>query len=202
MSRMIRGRRIWLGLMALLCAAAVAAPAAGAHTRSFGATSLSLDPNAAAALTSLGVTPGVIAPATANADGSLSFPITDPLPVALATGQINHAGGISLTAGSAQVHLTDFNINLRSRTLSALVGGSRVRILSLDFSGAKIRFRDGQLKVGPVTAALTQAAADALNSAFGVTAFTKGLVLGSATVGYRLWPLSYATYRASARHLH
>ena len=187
MAWITRGRRIGLALTALLCASAVAASAAGAHTRTFGATSLSLDPGAAAALTSLGVTPGVIAPATANADGSLSFPITDPLGVALATGRITHSGGMSLTAGSTQVDLTNFNINVRRRTLSALVAGSRVPILCLDFSGARIGFTGGRLTVGPVTAALTQTAADALNSAFGVTAFTKGLVLGTATVSYRVW---------------
>jgi hypothetical protein len=44
------------------------------------------------------------------------------------------------------------------------------------------------LRLGTVTASLTQTAADALNSAFGVTAFSQGLVLGTATVNYRLFP--------------
>jgi hypothetical protein len=39
-----------------------------------------------------------------------------------------------------------------------------------------------------VTASLTSAAAGALNNAFGVTAFTEGLVLGKATVRYKLFP--------------
>lgn len=195
MSRITHVRRVGLWLAAVVAAGALAVPAVagaqprwGSRTRTFGATSLTLNPSTAAALTSLGVTPGMIAPATANSDGSLSFPITDPLPVALATGRITHAGGISLTAGSTEVDLTNFNINLRRQTLSALVGGSRVTILSLDFASAKVKFGGGQLTVGPITASLTQKAATALNSAFHVTAFTKALVLGTATVAYRLFP--------------
>ncbi len=177
-----------IGLIAAAVAIAVMAPAvAGAHVRTYGATTLQLDPGAAAALTSLGVTPGVIAPASATSAG-LSFPITDSPLRALHTGTITHSGGISLTAGSTQVDLTDFWINLIGRpNLSAEVGGARVRILSLDLSRARAHVSRGVLTLGPVTARLTQTAADALNSAFGVTAFTKGLVLGTATVNYRLF---------------
>ncbi len=192
MFRIRSARRIGLWAAALLATAAVAPAVASAQsTRTYGATTLTLNAGTAAALTSLGVTPGVVAPATANSDGSLSFPITDPLPVALGTGVITHAGGISLSAGSTTVDLTDFNINLRRASLSAIVGGSRVRILRLDFSGARPGVSHGQLTLGPVTASLTRKAADALNSAFGVTAFTKGLVLGTATVSYRLVPQAW-----------
>ena len=38
------------------------------------------------------------------------------------------------------------------------------------------------MTVGPVTAKLTKAAADALNQAFGTTAFAEGLTIGIATV--------------------
>lgn len=177
------------GLLVAAIAIAVMTPAvAGAHVRTYGATTLQLDPGAASALTSLGVTPGVISPASAGSAG-LSFPITDSPLRALSTGTITHSGGISLTAGSTQVDLTDFWINFAPRpNLSAIVGGSRVRILSLDLSHARGRIDHGVLRLGPVTASLTQAAADALNSAFDVTAFSKGLVLGTATVNYRLFP--------------
>jgi hypothetical protein len=37
-------------------------------------------------------------------------------------------------------------------------------------------------RVGPVTAKLTRPAADALNQAFGTTAFAEGLTIGTATV--------------------
>jgi hypothetical protein len=157
------------------------------HSRTYGATTLTLDPAAASALQSLGVTPAPIAPATAGAAG-LRFPITDSLLQTALTGTITHSGGISLTAGSTTVSLTDFWIKLGAApTLSADVGGTRVTILDLSLTGARARLADGRLRLGPVTATLTPAAADALNAAFGVTAFTPGLTLGTATIHYRLF---------------
>jgi hypothetical protein len=157
------------------------------HSRAFGSTTLTLDPSTAAALQSLGVTPAPIAPATAGSAG-LRFPITDSLLQAALSGTITHSGGISLTAGSTSVSLTDFWIKLGpSPTLSADVGGSRVTILNLSLTGARARFCSGRVQLGPVTATLTPAAAGALNAAFGVTAFTPGLTLGTATISYRLF---------------
>ena len=188
-------RRLVVRFGALLAIASFAPAVAGAHTPAarsgtYGATALQLDRGAASALKSLGVTAGVIAPASARKDG-LHFPITDSLTQALASRRITHSGGISLTAGSTHVDLTDFWINLRRHpNLSALVGGARVPILNLDLSQARVRFAGGQLTIGPVTASLTQNAADALNAAFRVSAFKKGLVLGTATVKYNLFPFS------------
>jgi hypothetical protein len=78
-------------LVTLVDAFAVAPAPAGAWsgnhgwrpTRTYGATSLVLDPAAAQALSSLGVTPGLINPACA-ANGALNFPIKTPLYAALA----------------------------------------------------------------------------------------------------------------------
>jgi hypothetical protein len=69
-----------------------------------------------------------------------------------------------------------------------MVGGARVAILDLDFSRADVAFRHRGVRVGPVGATLTAAAADALNGAFGLPAGTvpAGLKLGDATVHYRL----------------
>jgi hypothetical protein len=182
-------------LVTLIAAFAVAPAPAGAWsgnhgwrpTRTDGATSLVLDPAAAHALSSLGVTPGLINPAYA-ANGALNFPIRTPLYAALASGIIRHSGGISLTAGSTTVDLTNFDINVPGQVLTAQVnGGARVPILNLDYSGATLGFPGGQLTFGPVTASLTATAAGALNQAFNVTAFTQGLVLGQATITYQLF---------------
>ena len=150
-----------------------------------GATSLALDPGTASALTSLGVTVAPIGPATARPDGALSFPITSgTLQPAALTGSVAHSGGIALTAGDTRVELRKFVITLDDTpTLSAKVGGQRVDILTLDLAGAKVtEGDDGTLTVAGVTGRLTAGAAAALNDAFCVTAFTEGLVLGTATV--------------------
>ncbi|HTU31094.1 MAG TPA: hypothetical protein VMF07_17020 [Solirubrobacteraceae bacterium] len=158
------------------------------HQGSYGATTLTLAPTTAAALQSLGVAAAPVAPATANPDGSLSFPITDSLFVAAYTRTITHSGGISLSAGSTTVDLTNFDISLSGApTLSADVGGSRVTILNLSLAGASVHVCGGQLQIGPVTATLTPAAASALDGAFHVSAFTPGLELGTAVIDYNLF---------------
>ncbi len=154
-----------------------------------GATGLALDPGTAAALTSLGVSVAPIGPATAADDGSLSFPITGgTLQPAALTGTIAHSGGISLSAGGTRVDLKRFVITLGDTpTLSAKLGGQRVDILTLDLSGLTIKEGDdGTLELGGVVGKLTAGAASALNDAFGVSAFTEGLVLGTATVDAQL----------------
>ena len=152
-----------------------------------GATSLTLAPAAGQALQSLGVTPGVVAPATAGSNGSLTFPIVSPKIglVSFAQGEIAHAGGIALTKGSTTVSLTDFSISGDSDglTLTASVGGQRVAILSLDASGARFALDAGTrtITASGLDAQLTAAAASALNQAFGTSAFTAGLSLGDVT---------------------
>ncbi|MTD45095.1 hypothetical protein GKE82_12530 [Conexibacter sp. W3-3-2] len=149
-----------------------------------GQTALALDPGAVSALTSLGVAPGIVGPAVANPDGSLGFPITGGgVNAKTLAGQIPHSGGISLTKGGTVVRLTDFNIDTRKAELTAAInGGARAAILSLDLSAPKVDVSGRTVSVGNVTGKLTQGAADALNAAFGTTAFTAGLTLGVATV--------------------
>lgn len=182
-------RLLPLLVVALALAPAGVAQAHGHQARTYGATTLALDPGAAAALTSLGVTPSPIAPATAG-DKGLRFPIVNPFLDTLRSRVIKHSGGIALTAGTTRVELTDFYINLDAEPdLTALVGGNRVSILDLDLSNARLRFRGGQVIAGPIAATLTQTAAGALNAAFALPAGTvpAGLKLGDATVRYRVF---------------
>lgn len=149
-----------------------------------GQTALALDSGAASALQSLGVTPGLVGPAIANPDGTFGFPITGgKVNARTLAGQIPHSGGISLTKDGTVVTLTNFNIDTRKAELSAAInGGARAAILSLDLSSPQVAVEGQTVTVGNVTAKLTKGAADALNAAFGTTAFTEGLTLGVATV--------------------
>ena len=151
-----------------------------------GATTLRLDPAAGQALTDLGITPGVVGDATAGPDG-LAFPITGGrVDAKTLAGTIPHSGGISLTKGSTRVELTDFTIGIDdSPSLSALVGGQRVEILTLDVSAIETDVRGRTIVVSGVVANLTAAAAGALNQAFDTSAFKEGLKLGTATVAGR-----------------
>jgi hypothetical protein len=149
-----------------------------------GATSLALDPGTAQALTSLGISAAPAAPATANPDGSLAFPITGgTVNARTLAGSITHSGGLALTKGSTAVTVTDFTIETApAPKLTALLGSSRFDLATLDLGTAKTTISARSVTVGPVAAKLTKGAADALNQAFGTTAFTDGLVIGAATV--------------------
>ena len=99
-----------------------------------------------------------------------------------------HSGGISLTAGSTTLRLTDFVIDPLRGQLTARVGDARVPILALGYATARVD-PVGTLRLGPVGGSLTDVAASALNAAFALPAGTvpAGLKLGDATVRYRLF---------------
>lgn len=154
-----------------------------------GETTLALDPATAALLDTAGIRPSPVPPATANADGSLSFPITGgSVNAKNLAGKIKHDGGIRLASNAVQVELTKFTIDTRAAELTALVGGNRVAILSLDLGGAKVKVNEkrGKLRIKNVAAKLTADAAAALNGAFSTTAFTEGALLGNATVNAKV----------------
>jgi hypothetical protein len=182
---------VLVAALAALMALAPAASATGKHDwwggGKYGSTKLVVDSGTLEALTGLGVAPGVVEPA--KLDGATyKFPIVNPFRSALRTGVIRHSGGISLTAGSTTVELTDFDIRLLRGQLFGRVNGSdRVALLDLDYSDISLRFRNGRLIVGPVGTTLTAGAAAALNDAFGVDALSDDTVIGDATIRYRLF---------------
>ncbi|MDX8050744.1 hypothetical protein SK571_15245 [Lentzea sp. BCCO 10_0798] len=154
---------------AALAAPATAAPASAATSNGKawgnffkGRTDLTLDPAAAAALTSLGVK---VKPVFAGRTGSaISFAIVgDP-----SDGTIEHVGGLVLQAGHTRLYLTNYTIDLNSGVLSGLV----------NFRQRADLFTIGAATPQGVTLALTPGAASVLNTTFGVTAFTAGLVIG------------------------
>lgn len=151
-----------------------------------GATALALDAGAASALASLGVDAAPVDPASAEG-GGLSFPITGgKLNAESFAGSVRHSGGIRLAKGATVVELTSFTINVDSDPdLTALVGGQRVSILKLDLSRLDAQVRGRRITLGGVRATLTAAAAQALNGAFSTSAFSEGLLLGTATVAAR-----------------
>ena len=149
-----------------------------------GNTALALDPGTAAALAGLNVSVAPAAPATANADGSVAFPITEGrVNAETLAGSVSHGGGLTLSSGSTSVTVSDFVIETApSPRLTAALGSSRVDLLTLDLAGLQRSVDGREVTLGGVVARLTQGAADALNTAFGTTAFQGGLIIGTATV--------------------
>jgi hypothetical protein len=155
------------GVVAAAPAAAAPAAQAGslkAHWGSYfkGRTDLTLDAGAAAALTSLGVS---VKPFFAGrTGGAISFAIVgNP-----ADGTIEHIGGLVLRAGHTRLYLTNYTIDLNRGVLTGLV----------NFRQRADLFTLGAATPQGVTLALTPGAAAVLNSTFGVSAFSAGLVIG------------------------
>lgn len=202
-------RTRWLAALATAAVAAIAlltlAPGAQATGKSAeadvllynGATTVQLDPTAAGALTSLGVSVAPTGRAYAGTKG-ISFPITfGVVDAQTLAGQIRHAGGLVLTKGATKVYLTRYFIETETATLSGLVntaktGGDRADLFNLDLSGLDVQRKGSHIKLSGVTLKLTAGAAAALNGAFGEGAspFTEGLVIGTATVKARTWSIS------------
>jgi hypothetical protein len=173
--------RTLAALVVALALLAVAPATTGARSdaadagtwRQRGYTQVTVAPDTLATLTSLGVTPGVVAPGVvATADPlAVRFPITG---YSFTNLRIRHSGGITLTAGSTTVTVTDFNIDLGRLRVSGNVSGiGRVDLF-------KIRFSD-RLDLGLVKLVLTADAAGALNGAFGTDALTENFLFGFAT---------------------
>ncbi len=199
----------WLAAMAAAAIAAVAlltlAPGASATGKQSaeadvllynGATTVQLDPAAAGALTSLGISVAPSGRAYAGSKG-ISFPITfGVVDAQTLAGQIRHAGGLVLAKGETKVYLTRYFIDTETATLSGLVntsktGGDRADLFDLDLSGLDVQKKGSRITLSGVTLKLTAGAAAALNGAFGggASPFTEGLVIGTATVAARTWTI-------------
>ncbi len=164
-------------------------------------TQVKLDAGFLAALTSLGLTPGVTGTATLDgATGTLAFPITggnvdyyDPASGyrPYVQGSISHDGsGITLTGGDKKVGLSDFRIDPGTSKLfgtvmlnDALVAKD-VYIFNLDGSTLKpiAKDADGNAVLEGTTVLVSPDAAKLLNDTFGVTAVTDTLVVGIAKI--------------------
>jgi hypothetical protein len=162
-------------------------------------TEVTLDQGFVDAITSLGLTPGVLGTATLT-EGVLAFPITggnvdyydpneDYRPYV--QGSISHDGsGISLSNGTIQVDLTDFRIDPGTSQLFGTVSangekvGDDVFIFTLDGSTLKPLSEDenGNAVLEGTTVLISPDAAGLLNDTFGTDAVTDELVVGIAKI--------------------
>ena len=163
-------------------------------------TQVTLDAGFVEALTTLGLTPGVLGTATLSDAGVLAFPITggnvdyydpeaDYRPYV--QGEIDHDGsGISLTAGDIVVELTDFRIDPGTSQLFGTVTangekvGDDIFIFNLDGSTLNplATDADGNAVLEGTTVLVSPDAAGLLNDTFGTDAVTDQLVVGIAKI--------------------
>lgn len=174
-----------------------------------GTTSITLDEGVTSGLEALGVTVGASDPGTIDDANVAVFPIVaGAIDLATSVGDISHSGGLSFTSadGATVVDLLNFVINNSSGNdaagndaagndaagndgivITGLAGingslGGRISLFKMDFTDVIAVSTDTELTVNGVALTLTAAGANALNTAFGVTTFTEGLVIGTADV--------------------
>jgi len=167
-------------------------------------TSVKLDATTAAALTSLGVKLGVSGTATFDATTSTAtFPITSGYAEIYndhshtpgwIQGSIQHDGsGLTLTAGTTVVGLSNFVVDPGNSILYGTVGGKPgIPLLSLDGTAVKVsKDAAGDVVLDGTVAKLTPTAASALDAAFHTTAVTAGLPLGIVHLVAKGTPVTY-----------
>jgi hypothetical protein len=161
-------------------------------------TAVLLDADFAAALTSLGLTPGTVGTATLE-EGSLHFPITggnvdyydpeeDYRPYV--QGVIEHEGsGFSLTAAGTTVELTNFTVDpgtselLGDVAVNGTSAATQVKLFDLYGGTLKPLQIDGDNAIlEGTTVHVSAEAADLLNETFGTDAVKSQLLVGIATI--------------------
>jgi len=154
-------------------------------------TSVTLDAGTAKALGSLGVAVAPTGSGTFDAKTStVSFPITGGFaaihsdrgykPGYIAGVVIHQGSGLKFSKGNTSIEVSDFVVDPGSSTLSATAGGkSGIPLLALDGTNVKISKDGADVVLDGTVAKLTGPGAAALNTTFGVTAFTEGLPLGT-----------------------
>jgi hypothetical protein len=157
-----------------------------------GSTTVVLSHTLLGALKSLGVAasrqfPADLIGATAR------FPIpTGQVDLASAHGEIVHTGGLYLKAGGTTVALSDFVIDTTgpSAVLTGLVSANgqvvgRLPLFDIILTRNPVIKNygvAGQVTISDASLTLTDQAAAALNGVFAVSAFAKGIPVGSASV--------------------
>ena len=179
-------------LLTLITALSVALFTGQAHATTLiptaGKTEVQLSNELVGALIFAGVQPGAVGPGTLSKKGLATFPITTGA-VEGFKGEVDHSGGLSLTAGGTRVVLNSFIIDALNAqpVLTGLVianGGifGRAPLFNVDTSGVQVVTKGKKVTMSNVKLTLSQTAADALNQLFGVTAFTVNFPIGTATV--------------------
>ena len=143
------------------------------------------------ALTSLGVSVQATYPARLRG-AHATFPIPGgELDLGSLKGEVDHAGGLTLKAGSTQVNLSSYTIDTTGTTpvLTGLVKLNdsvlgRLPLFDITLVSAPVvrglHSRAGSVYLDNVQLTLNAEAAEALNAVFNVDAFQEGLPVGTA----------------------
>ncbi|MDQ2726765.1 MAG: hypothetical protein M3Y91_02615 [Actinomycetota bacterium] len=169
-------------------------------------TTVTLNPQTAAALTSLKLTVSPFGSATAAKTASGGTAVTFPITSGYAeihsdtsfkpgyiVGDINHIGsGLTFAGGGKSLTVSNFVVDPGGSMLYGSVGGmNAVPIATLDGTAVKAGMAGADVTLDGTVAKLTQTAASALDTTFGTTAVTAGLALGTVHLDLAGTPNTY-----------
>jgi hypothetical protein len=170
-------------------------PVAAAPTEiiQIGLTTVRLAPEFLQALDDLKVNPRALSPGLLLVDSQGAqavFPVTTgAVDLGTVQAEIDHAGGLALTAGETHVKLSSFIIDLAGSrpVLTGLVVVNddlvaRLPLFDLSLETAQVGRDNDVLTVENVKVILSEEAAGALNQVFNVQALTPGIPIGHANV--------------------
>ena len=153
-----------------------------------GKTEVRLSNEFVGALSLAGVDPGAVRPGRLTRRGVASFPITTGAIQELKA-EIDHSGGLSLSAGSVRLVLGSFIIETvkPEQVMTGLIIANgnligRAPLFNVITSDAETDSSGKKLSIRNIHLTLTQQAADVLNHFFGVSAFSVNFPIGTATV--------------------
>jgi hypothetical protein len=159
-----------------------------------GSTNVALSASFLSALQSLDVTAGVVYPTVISSSAIANFPVSSgAIDLDTSLGNIDHQGGLTLSAGKTTVAIQDFIIDTTGKTPVitglAIANGTLVgRITLFDLAFPKsfslpIKLTDKELiYLTSIGVTLDASAASTLNAEFGTSAFKAGMSIGTACV--------------------
>lgn len=196
-------------LAVLPVSGALAAPTVNTFA---GNTEVSLSSQFVGALTSLQIEPSAEFPGRL-VGGVASFPVdAGEFDAGTAKGEIIHTGGLNLRRGTTTVTIATFTIDTTGTqpVLTGIVKANdsivgRIPLFNLALPALTLPIQPAplppplsssflQVRIPGVGVTLTATAASALNSAFGVTAFTAGIPIGTAVANVLVYSPENMTF--------
>lgn len=150
-----------------------------------GTTTLELSSALKPVLAAAGVEIQPLQPAR-EGDAGIEIPITggelgtDPL-----AGRLRHDGGIRLSAGGANVDVTDVRLDVGKGAVTAQVAGERVSLLSTEFETPELSDDHDSVVLRGSGARLSDEAVIPINDALGTDLLSGGLSIGDLDVNAR-----------------
>lgn len=188
--------------VAVVCTVALATTltihAQQAQTIEYGRTVLQFDPSFTAGAAQLGAVLGGVGFSSVDSSGVIVFPVVSgAIDLQTSQGEVNHLGGLSISANGTQIWLQNFLIDTTAAPIvsallvvnNKLVG--RIPFLSFTFPpGVTLPLTStaGVLQVNGIGVTLHPAAATALNEILHTNAISGGLTVGTMNVYLVLSP--------------